>query len=400
MFHLKLKDTLKHSIATVTSHMDSFVYNPGRDYSRIRKLSPDHVISFLISQGASSTKCEFLDFFQMSEDLPSISALNQRRSQMMPEALEAVFHEFTSSSEKLELSKQEQQYQYIAADGSTTSFFSFSKYSSDDYFISEGHSASGFYSMVYISHRMNEILEICDRVTVIRDGKKVITEKVENLTMEEIVAQMIGAAAAAYFVSEGMTPGEAVYVYEGDTSSVTSLRDSGFTEYLTGELEYDGETIADDKKWTEDDLKSITYSGAMNWSRSDTKTSFESLLGDSANADIKWFYAEDDELAMGILEALQGGGIDDATKEAFLGNKPYITGCGGLDELYAVMRGESFQDIAEQCGGIVSVTYSPAMIQTAIQDMVDHLDGEEVEQDHVIACEIVNSDNVKDYPSF
>lgn len=98
MFHLKLKDTLKHSIATVTSHMDSFVYNPGRDYSRIRKLSPDHVISFLISQGASSTKCEFLDFFQMSEDLPSISALNQRRSQMMPEALEAVFHEFTSSS--------------------------------------------------------------------------------------------------------------------------------------------------------------------------------------------------------------------------------------------------------------------------------------------------------------
>ena len=44
MFHLKLKDTLKHSIATVTSHMDSFVYNPGRDYSRIRKLSPDHVI--------------------------------------------------------------------------------------------------------------------------------------------------------------------------------------------------------------------------------------------------------------------------------------------------------------------------------------------------------------------
>ena len=210
----------------------------------------------------------------------------------------------------------------------------------------------------------------------------------------------IGAAAAAYFVSEGMTPGEAVYVYEGDTSSVTSLRDSGFTEYLTGELEYDGETIADDKKWTEDDLKSITYSGAMNWSRSDTKTSFESLLGDSANADIKWFYAEDDELAMGILEALQGGGIDDATKEAFLGNKPYITGCGGLDELYAVMRGESFQDIAEQCGGIVSVTYSPAMIQTAIQDMVDHLDGEEVEQDHVIACEIVNSDNVKDYPSF
>lgn len=59
MFHLKLKDTLKHSIATVTSHMDSFVYNPGRDYSRIRKLSPDHVISFLISQGAHPRNANF-----------------------------------------------------------------------------------------------------------------------------------------------------------------------------------------------------------------------------------------------------------------------------------------------------------------------------------------------------
>ena len=199
---------------------------------------------------------------------------------------------------------------------------------------------------------------------------------------------------------QGMKPGDAVYVYEGDTSSVTTLRDEGFTKYLTGELEYDGKTIADDAKWSEDDLKSITYSGAMNWSRSDTKTAYESLLGDASNADIKWFYAEDDELAMGILEALQGGGIDDATKEKFLGNAPYLTGCGGLDELYAVLRGESFTDIADKFGGIVSVTYSPAMIQTAIQDMVDYLDGKDVEQDHVIACEIVNKDNVKDYPSF
>lgn len=117
--------------------------------------SSEHVISFLISQGASSTKYEFLDFFQMSEDLPSISALNQRRSQMMQEALEAVFHEFTSSSEKLEFSNQEQQHQYIAADGSTTSFFSFSK----DYFISEGHSTSSFYSI-----HINAFYDINNRI--------------------------------------------------------------------------------------------------------------------------------------------------------------------------------------------------------------------------------------------
>ncbi|MBQ9418862.1 MAG: substrate-binding domain-containing protein [Synergistaceae bacterium] len=210
----------------------------------------------------------------------------------------------------------------------------------------------------------------------------------------------IGVAAAAYFVSLGMKPGDAVYVYEGDTSSVTTLRDNGFVQYITGESEFEGKKIADGLKWSKDDLKNITYSGAMNWSRSDTKTSFESLMGDSSNAKIKWFYAEDDELAMGMLEALNGGGIDDTTKAAFLGNAPAITGCGGLDEYYAVLRGETYQEIAKQCAGLCSVTYSPAMIQTAIQDMVDYLNGDEVKQDHVIACENVTAGNVKNYPSF
>ena len=210
----------------------------------------------------------------------------------------------------------------------------------------------------------------------------------------------IGAGSAAYFVSLGMKPGDAVYVYEGDTSSVTTLRDNGFVDYLTGKAEFGGSAIADEDKWSEEDLGSIVYSGAMNWSRSDTKTSFESLMGDASNAEIKWIYAEDDELAMGVLEALNGGGIDDSVKETFLGNAPAMTGCGGLDEYYEVLRGNSYTDLAGQFSGLCSVTYSPAMIQTAIQDMVDYLNGETVEQDHVIACENVTADNVDEYPSF
>ncbi len=210
----------------------------------------------------------------------------------------------------------------------------------------------------------------------------------------------IGAAAAAYFVGLGMKPGDKVYVYEGDTSSVTALRDQGFVDYLKGDAEYAGQKIADDAKWTDEDLKAVTYSGAMNWSRSDTKSSFESLMGDSANADIKWFYAEDDELGMGILEALAGGGIDDATKTAFFANKPVITGCGGLGEFYDVLKGTNYADISAQLGGVMSVTYSPSMIKTAIQDMEDYLAGKQVEQDHVIACEIVTSENVDNYEAF
>lgn len=211
----------------------------------------------------------------------------------------------------------------------------------------------------------------------------------------------IGAGSAAYFVENGMQPGDKVYIYQGDTSSVTTLRDQGFYEYLLGNLEFDGATVPEDQKWTQDQIdSSISTSGAMDWSRSDTKAAYEALLGDESNAEIKWWYAEDDELAMGILEALNGGGISDSTKEIVYETKPFITGCGGLDEYYAVLRGESYEDIASQLGGLMSVTYSPSMIQTAIQDMVDYLDGKEVTQDHVIACENVTSENVNDYVGF
>ena len=210
----------------------------------------------------------------------------------------------------------------------------------------------------------------------------------------------IGAGAAAYFVENGMQPGDAVYVYEGDTSSVTTLRDQGFEEYLTGQLEFDGSLIDESLMWTEDQLSSITYSGSMEWSRSNVKEAYESLMGDESNATIKWFYSEDDEFSMGILEALDGGGISDDIKEIIYETQPFITGCGGLDEYYEVLRGNSYTDIVENLGGVMSVTYSPSMIQLAIQDMVDYLNGEEVEQDHVIECENVTPENVDEYESF
>ena len=74
------------------------------------------------------------------------------------------------------------------------------------------------------------------------------------------------------------------------------------SNYLTGKIEFDGKKIADDAKWTEDQVNdAVTKSGAMNWSRSDTKASFESLMGDESTPRSQWFYAGDDELAMGIL---------------------------------------------------------------------------------------------------
>ncbi|HZH92638.1 MAG TPA: ATP-binding cassette domain-containing protein [Tissierellaceae bacterium] len=48
------------------------------------------------------------------------------------------------------------------------------------------------HSIVYISHRLNEIFEICDHVTVLRDGTFVGEEPIENLDEDRIIEMMVG----------------------------------------------------------------------------------------------------------------------------------------------------------------------------------------------------------------
>lgn len=48
------------------------------------------------------------------------------------------------------------------------------------------------HSIVYISHRLNEIFEICDHVTVLRDGILVGEEPIENLNEDKVIEMMVG----------------------------------------------------------------------------------------------------------------------------------------------------------------------------------------------------------------
>lgn len=47
-------------------------------------------------------------------------------------------------------------------------------------------------SIIYISHRLEEIVEVCDRATIMRDGHHVATREVKDLTREEIIRLMVG----------------------------------------------------------------------------------------------------------------------------------------------------------------------------------------------------------------
>jgi ribose transport system ATP-binding protein len=46
--------------------------------------------------------------------------------------------------------------------------------------------------IVYISHRMDELRQICDRVTVMRDGRYIATNPMKEVTTEQIISQMVG----------------------------------------------------------------------------------------------------------------------------------------------------------------------------------------------------------------
>ena len=46
--------------------------------------------------------------------------------------------------------------------------------------------------IIYVSHRMNEIFEIAERVTVLRDGKNIGTKKIQDVDMDDVVKMMVG----------------------------------------------------------------------------------------------------------------------------------------------------------------------------------------------------------------
>lgn len=54
-------------------------------------------------------------------------------------------------------------------------------------------------SIVYISHRMDELKRICDRITIFRDGTYVDSHKFSDVTMDQIISQMVGRSLDNHF---------------------------------------------------------------------------------------------------------------------------------------------------------------------------------------------------------
>lgn len=83
--------------------------------------------------------------------------------------------------------------------------------------------------MVYISHRMNELFEISDRITVLRDGAYIGTVKTKETTHEKLIAMMVGRELTNYYVRDFTTAGESIL-------TVKNLTRKGVLENASFEL--------------------------------------------------------------------------------------------------------------------------------------------------------------------
>lgn len=106
-------------------------------------------------------------------------------------------------------------------------------------------------SIIYISHRMDEVYRIADRITILRDGRRLLTEPLSNVTPEQIVEGIVGkkiegqltyqqrerdpSSASPVLEARGLTCGKRVRdvsftLHAGEILGLAGLMGSGRTE--------------------------------------------------------------------------------------------------------------------------------------------------------------------------
>lgn len=82
-------------------------------------------------------------------------------------------------------------------------------------------------AIVYISHRLEEIMQIGDRLTIFRDGKYIDTVFIKDITIDQMVAMMVGREMTDYYPKVEVAPGETLlearHIQQG-----TTLKDVSF----------------------------------------------------------------------------------------------------------------------------------------------------------------------------
>ncbi len=125
-------------------------------------------------------------------------------------------------------------------------------------------------SIVYISHRMEEIFELCDRISILRDGSYIGTKRIAETDMNDVVKMMIGREIGERYPSRDCEIGEVAFevkdlccqgvfehvnfqVRKGEVLGVSGLMGAGRTEimqaifgnmpHVTGQIFIEGKEV-------------------------------------------------------------------------------------------------------------------------------------------------------------
>jgi rhamnose transport system ATP-binding protein len=88
--------------------------------------------------------------------------------------------------------------------------------------------------ILFISHRFDEVFDLCDRITVMRDGRYIATHRTADVTVERIVREMVGRDIGTLFPKTEAEIGKTVLNVDG-ISSAGVFRDISF-EVRAGEI--------------------------------------------------------------------------------------------------------------------------------------------------------------------
>ena len=91
-------------------------------------------------------------------------------------------------------------------------------------------------SLIYISHKMDEIFEICDQISVLRDGSLVMTKDSKDTNMNELISAMVGRSLDNRFPPVDNTPGETILSVQNlSTKYAPKLQNISF-DVIKGEI--------------------------------------------------------------------------------------------------------------------------------------------------------------------
>jgi ABC-type sugar transport system ATPase subunit len=95
----------------------------------------------------------------------------------------------------------------------------------DDLFRTVRRLREGGTAIIFISHHLEELFQIADRVTLLRDGSYIATRPMAEVTADELIQMMVGRTLSDLFPKQAVEPGEEVLRVEGGAPS-TSPRGS------------------------------------------------------------------------------------------------------------------------------------------------------------------------------